>query len=337
MTVDRTHVLATPGMDAHGSYVALSRHRDGMELHYGRDDFAGQEQLVRTLSRDRAKDMASDYEQRDPAQGYAERRGITFRERVAEIVRKVVPEKVRDRIGGMFDGSRSAADAAPDSDAGERPDRKNADVEARRDPQTPARSARPAKPGRDVVEDREAELRSVRTDALKRHARAVDAIFSMEDAGGKASPDQMRELTDARKAFEEVRPHGWRDAETAYAKDADLAREAGSGRVNRPIRALQLETEIRTDPNRRADRFVERWRNLDRASERRYAAGDYSGYKAARVEMGNMAMSLERDAQMESLLRGRKRELGSDFDSGHNLGRDLAISHGLGRGRGIGL
>jgi ATP-dependent exoDNAse (exonuclease V) alpha subunit len=27
MTVDRTHVLATPGMDAHGSYVALSRHQ----------------------------------------------------------------------------------------------------------------------------------------------------------------------------------------------------------------------------------------------------------------------------------------------------------------------
>ena len=68
MTVDRTHVLATPGMDAHGSYVALSRHRDGMDLHYGRDDFAGQDRLVRTLSRDRAKDMASDYEQRDPAQ-----------------------------------------------------------------------------------------------------------------------------------------------------------------------------------------------------------------------------------------------------------------------------
>ena len=40
MTVDRTHVLATPGMDAHTSYVALSRHRDGMDLHYGHDDFA---------------------------------------------------------------------------------------------------------------------------------------------------------------------------------------------------------------------------------------------------------------------------------------------------------
>ncbi len=64
MTVDRAHVLATPGMDAHRSYVALSRHRDGVELHYGRDDFANPDRLTRTLSRDRAKDMASDYEQR---------------------------------------------------------------------------------------------------------------------------------------------------------------------------------------------------------------------------------------------------------------------------------
>ena len=87
MTVDRAHVLATPGMDAHGSYVALSRHRDGVDLHYGRDDFASQDRLTRTLSRDRSKDMASDYERADPAQSYAERRGITFRERVAEIVR----------------------------------------------------------------------------------------------------------------------------------------------------------------------------------------------------------------------------------------------------------
>ena len=95
MTVDRAHVLATPGMDAHSSYVALSRHRDGVDLHYGRDDFAGRDRLVRALSRGRAKDMASDYQLIDPVQSYAERRGITFRERVAEIVRKVVPEKVR--------------------------------------------------------------------------------------------------------------------------------------------------------------------------------------------------------------------------------------------------
>ncbi|TIO39628.1 MAG: Ti-type conjugative transfer relaxase TraA, partial [Mesorhizobium sp.] len=125
MTVDRTHVLATPGMDAHGSYVALSRHRDGTALHYGSDDFATREQLVRTLSRDRAKDMASDYEQIDPAQSYAELRGITFRERVVEIVRRIVPEKLRERIGGLLDGLRSRADAEPGQDRGRGPGREN--------------------------------------------------------------------------------------------------------------------------------------------------------------------------------------------------------------------
>ncbi|HWL04181.1 MAG TPA: Ti-type conjugative transfer relaxase TraA [Xanthobacteraceae bacterium] len=330
MTMDRTHVLATPGMDAHGSYVALSRHRDGMDLHYGRDDFAGQDRLVRTLSRDRAKDMASDYEQRDPMQDYAERRGITFRERVAEIVRKVVPEKVRDRISGMFDGSRSAADAAPGSDVGERPERKGADVEARREPAVPARAAN---------DDPEVALRRARTDALKRHARAVDAIFSADDAGRKASPEQWKELTATRKAFDEVRPHGWQDAEAAYAKDGELASEAGSGRINRAVRALQLETEIRTDPHRRADRFVERWQKLGHTSQRQYQAGDMSGYKSTRAAMGDMAKSLERDPQLESILAGRKQQLGITFESGRSLGRELAFNHGidLGIGRGIGL
>ncbi|MDI4664123.1 Ti-type conjugative transfer relaxase TraA [Xanthobacter autotrophicus] len=328
MTVDRTHVLATPGMDAHGSYVALSRHRDGMELHYGRDDFASQDKLISTLSRDRTKDMASDYE---PAQSYAQRRGITFRERVAEIVRKVVPEKVRS----MFDGLRPSVDAAPPASEAQRPEREAAQPE--RESAGVATRRGSTAPVREAADDPEVALRRARTEALKRHARAVDAIFSTEDMGSKASPEQWTELVDSRKAFDEVRPYGWQDAEAAYAKDESLAREAGSGRTGRTIRALQLETEIRTDPQRRADRFVERWQKLDRASERQYAASDYSGYKAARKEMGNMAMSLERDAQMESLLRGRKRELGIDFDSGHSLGRDLAISHGLGRGRGIGL
>src|SRR3546814_3132073 len=66
MTVDRVQVLATPGMDRHGAYVALSRHRDAVNVHYGRDDFANQSKLVRTLSRERGKDMASDYRVHEP-------------------------------------------------------------------------------------------------------------------------------------------------------------------------------------------------------------------------------------------------------------------------------
>ncbi|UYV15691.1 Ti-type conjugative transfer relaxase TraA [Porphyrobacter sp. ULC335] len=308
MTVDRSHVLATPGMDSHGAYVALSRHRDGVALHYGQDDFADQGKLVRTLSRERGKDMASDYAHTDPAQTFAERRGITFRERVAEIVRKV-PEKVR----GIFDGLRL--------------------------PSAKADVPEQTSPVRQVVEDPEAELRRARTKALIRHARAVDDIFTAHDAGGKGSLDQLRELREARKAFEELRPHGPADAEAAYIKAPELAREASSGQVRRAVQALQLETELRTDPQRRADRFVERWKELKQNSERQYRTADMSGYKTTRVAMGDMAKSLERDPQLESILANRKRELGIGYDTGRRLGAELAFTHGidLGRGRGIGI
>lgn len=169
MTVDRTHVLATPGMDAHGSYVALSRHRDGMDLHYGRDDFAGQDRLVRTLSRDRAKDMASDYERIDPAQSYAERRGITFRERVTEIVRKVVPEKVR----GMFDGLRLPADNGPGPDAGGRSEHSHPD----------SRSALTARDGANLTS-------TAGSPTLSGGGRATSSTFSMtSDRGDDDEPE----------------------------------------------------------------------------------------------------------------------------------------------------
>jgi Ti-type conjugative transfer relaxase TraA len=330
MTVDRTHVLVTPGMDAHSSYVALSRHRDGVELHFGRDDFVGQDRLVRTLSRDRAKDMASDYERADPAQSYAERRGITFRERVAEIVRRVVPEKVRDRIDGLLEGLHSPEDGAAGRNAVQSPERGNASADARREPAAPAK---------EVADDPEAALRRARTKALVRHARAVDAIFEAQEMGGEASPEQVKELQKSRRVFEEVRPYGSVDAEAAYKKKPDLAHEAGSGRVNRAIRALQLETEMRIDPSRRADRFVERWQELKQTSQRQYQTGDMSGCRSTRSAMGDMARSLERDPQMESILENRKRELGISFESGRRLGLELAFTHGidLGRGRGIGI
>ena len=322
MTVDRTHVLATPGMDAHGSYVTLSRHRDGMDLHYGRDDFAGQDKLIGTLSRDRAKDMATDYERIDPAQDYAERRGITFRAHDVAVERVHVSDKVLDRINDIVLSVREPRDGA------DGPEREVAGRGLRQEIEAAAR---------DAGIDSEDAVRHARRMALIRHAHAVGQVFNAEDAGGKASPVQWEELVDARREFDQVRPYGWQDAEAAYAKDESLAHEAGAGKVNRAIRALQLETEIRTSPERRADRFVERFQELKQSGERRYAAGDYSGHRAARAEMGNMVASLERDPQLESLIASRKRDLGISFDTGLGVGRDLALSHGLGRGRGLGL
>jgi Ti-type conjugative transfer relaxase TraA len=89
VTVDQAHILATPGMDRHSAYVGLTRHRDGVQLHYGRDDFADQSKLVRTLSRERSKDMASDYPLADAAaRGFAERREFRFGEVARDMVAK---------------------------------------------------------------------------------------------------------------------------------------------------------------------------------------------------------------------------------------------------------
>jgi len=283
MTIDRTHVLATPGLDRHAAYVALSRHREGMQLHYGKDDFADSSKLARALSRERGKDMALDYIRspepspvRDPStslrRAFAERRGITFRERVAEIVRKVVPERARS----IFEQLRL-----------------------------------PLADGSQIAKsDAKATLREERKAMVQRHARAVEDIFQAQDRSDKASPDQLKELRQARATINAVRKNAALDFESAYKRDSSLAPEATNGNISRAVRNMQLETEIRTDPTLRADRFVESWQRLHRQREVSMQAGNYDRTKSITERMGGMAKSLERDPQVDSLLRNRKIELG---------------------------
>ncbi len=60
-TVDRAFVLATGGFDRHLAYVALSRHREGVELAYSRDEFKNGAALQAALGRRRVKDTTVDY------------------------------------------------------------------------------------------------------------------------------------------------------------------------------------------------------------------------------------------------------------------------------------
>ena len=71
VTVDRVHVLASGHMDRHATYVALSRHREGVALHYSREAFADSAALARGLGRERSKDTTLDY-----VEPFAARRGL---------------------------------------------------------------------------------------------------------------------------------------------------------------------------------------------------------------------------------------------------------------------
>jgi Ti-type conjugative transfer relaxase TraA len=81
VTVDRAHVLASEHMDRHAAYVALTRHRDGVELHWSAEALGDRAGLRRTLGRERLKDTSLDYgldAGPGPSYGaaYAERRGV---------------------------------------------------------------------------------------------------------------------------------------------------------------------------------------------------------------------------------------------------------------------
>jgi Ti-type conjugative transfer relaxase TraA len=292
MTVDRTHVLATPGMDSHGAYVALSRHRERVDLHYGRDDFADQSKLVRTLSRERGKDMASDY---SPEQRFAERRGITFRQRIVEIAREL-PQRAKS----IFTNFR---------------------------PQTQKLETLPA----------EQHGLSNQRRAVERFARAADDMAKMREQGLPVLPHQRDALDKAGKTLDTIRPHASADLASAFQRQPELTREAADGRSQGAIRAMQLESEIRVDPVQRADRFVNDWQRLGQARAAMQQGGNDNGAGRIAGRMADMAKGLERDPQVESLLRNRTRELGLGKDIGRDLSRDLAASVSFERTRSIGM
>jgi len=62
-TVERTFVLATPGMDAHLSYVALSRHQEDTALYAGKADFEDEKELVARLGQDSEADYFADFDE----------------------------------------------------------------------------------------------------------------------------------------------------------------------------------------------------------------------------------------------------------------------------------
>ena len=287
VTIDRVHVLATPGLDAHASYVVLSRHRDRVDLHYGQDDFADQGKLVRTLARERGKDMAGDYPQQ---QGSHEPVRPDFDQALNNLrVRAPSAEPEMPRTVPL-PTQRKALSTAPDLSA-----------------------------------------------AVERHARIVKAMRHAQRVGDPYSTEQRAELAGSRQALDRLQPNGARDLEAAFSNNLSQIDEAAQGRTQAAIRAMQLESQMREDPTLRADVFVQRWQSLER--QRRLLLRDHETTRAGKIadRMIGMARGLERDPQVESILRNRRVQLGLSARAGGGIGRDLADMIGRGRSRGLGI
>jgi len=270
VTVDRVHVLATPGLDRHAAYVALSRHRETVDLHYGRDDFEDRGKLVRALSRERGKDMASDYGRDAPLPGR----------------------------------TRSASE--------------------------PARTDRPS---------RAKELSRGAPDplslAVQRVARVVVQMMEQQQRGGSELPRQRAELDAAADALDKLRPRASRDMRAAFMRDMQLLPDVADGKTGPAVKGVEWERRYRSDPQLRADQFVKTRRALGDRHEMFERQGNERAADSVRTQMTAFAKTLERDPQVESLLRTRDRELGVPPYLERPLSQALPGWIGWGRGRGL--
>jgi Ti-type conjugative transfer relaxase TraA len=294
MTVDQVKLLATPGMDSHGAYVALSRHRTQVDLHYGKDDFADRKALVRTLSRERGKDMASDYAR--PPEKSAEVRQQRDRE--------VAPAQVQQQPRrSMFAGLRLNASAVSE-------------------PAAPTPLER----------------------AVTRYGKAAQEIVRMKEQGFEPLVHQRKAFDNAKQELDTVRSGGAEDMRKAMNADRSLIADAAQGRTAGAISAMERQASMRINEQRiaaqnerRADAFVDSWQRETARYEKLRKGPNAAASNKVRASLVDMAKGLERDPQLESLLAGRRPQLGLDAMSKKPLSQDLQKSLGLSRGLGMGM
>ncbi len=337
VTVDRTHVLATPGLDRHATYVALSRHRDSVSLYYGQEDFADEGKLTRTLSRERPKDMASDYgREADQVRGPAPvRKPVLDRTPVPTVGPPSVPGR------SLFDDLRLTP-----AKAVERPSTKFGDFKTNiRREQTPAiKAPNPEIAARQVQRDREraeAQQRARQAEEVTKRRRSVlvQAYAVTEVELDKQSGLAWTQLAAKERAADELNKFAAgsaQDIQAAFDRDPSLVSEAANGQTQRTIRAMQIEAEMRNDPQLRAQRFVDDWKHHDQQRDKFSRSGDDFRAIQHNNKLDDLRDTLRRDPQIDSILLNRKLELKRELErGGHDMG--LVEHLGISRRRELGI
>lgn len=168
---------------------------------------------------------------------------------------------------------------------------------------------------------------------------------------------QKAALVRSGAALDALQPHASRDLDAAFVGNPSVAGKAANGRTRAAIQAMQLESELRTNPDLRADRFVKAWRQLkaSRESLKGWENEDARGKVEGRMKA--LATGIEKDPAMGAALARRAGDLGigrqqalqwTPGSKSGDIGRELfarklaaSVSHhlveSLGRGRNLGM
>ena len=182
--------------------------------------------------------------------------------------------------------------------------------------------------------------------AVDRYARAYESAHRHRREGLPVLDMQRQEMSEAGQQLDQVQG-GMKDLlRSTLQHDPATARAmtelSGRERVAHVIDGMKRENAALQDPNVRAERFVNRWQELQ--GQRRELRGWQHDDARAKVEsqMNGLTKSLERDPQVDSILRNRRQELGigQQQRQGQSIARELQEemirSHRLSRGIGLG-
>jgi Ti-type conjugative transfer relaxase TraA len=166
--------------------------------------------------------------------------------------------------------------------------------------------------------------------AVYHYARAFSAADKQLGQGLPILETQSRELGKAGQQLDQARPGSHELIRSALQHDPKTVQAmtelTGRNRVGQLVAGMDRERAALADPNIRAGRFVQRWQDLQ--TERQALRGWQHDEARGKVEgqMRGMAKSLERDPQVESVLRNRTQELGI-----RHIGREQTIAREMER------
>jgi Ti-type conjugative transfer relaxase TraA len=303
-TADRAFVLASRTLDRHLTYVAMTRHRDGVQLHAGRDAFRDLADLSARLARGQPKETTLDYERA----GYARRRGIELRSET-----KLAEAAPAEPKRGLFDGLRLSAKAP-----------------------APTAMVAPVPPKPDELAKAVERYARAWTDAARMPARGLPVLahqqVALREAGtalDAARPGAARDLAEA--------------LEHQPAATRAMTELQGPARTTRLIAAIEHEARVRQDPGLRAERLVKVWHGLEAQHARLDGWEQAAARDKVEARMRAVAGAL-RDPQLGPVLRARAGELGIAPGSrlarvlqGPDLDQALRQSLHQGRRQGYGL
>jgi len=293
--------------------------------------------LAQDLRADPREDLAGDRQQRrNPFEGLKLGRGAAAESREPDRagedgpqIDQNRPQQAEKQRRGMFAGLKLNARPAASQERSERPEREG--------------SLRPA-PAPDRLAERARGPSPLET-AVDRYSRAYQSIDQHRREGLPVLDMQRQEMRDAGQQLDQVRG-GMKDLmRSTLENDPATARAmtelSGRERVAHVIDGMKRENAALQDPNIRAERFVERWQELQ--GQRRELRGWQHDDARAKVEsqMNGMTKSLERDPQVDSILRNRRQELGIGQQQrrgqsiAHELQEEMSRSHRLSRGIGM--